>query len=91
MELLLLQDIEPTHNIRRYLALRTCTPNLRKTSKPSKSKASNASTSELPEDAGGMPLPPVGSSRAGTVLKEGREIAGFVLAESEVSPTCEPA
>lgn len=82
---LMLQDIESTHNIRRYLALRTCTPNLRKTSKPTKSKASDASTSESPEDVRGLPLPPIGSgSKGGTILKEGREIAGFVLAESEV-------
>ncbi|BGO92829.1 hypothetical protein NBRC10512v2_005116 [Rhodotorula toruloides] len=83
---ILRNDIESTHNIRRYLALRTCTPNLRKTSKPTKSKASDASTSESPEDVRGLPLPPIGSgSKGGTILKEGREIAGFVLAESELS------
>ncbi|BGP21630.1 hypothetical protein Rt10032_c01g0334 [Rhodotorula toruloides] len=82
---ILRNDIESTYNIRRYLALRTCTPNLRKTSRPTKSKASDASTSESPEDVRCSPLPSVGGSKGGTILKEGREIAGFVLAESELS------
>lgn len=60
-----LQDTETSNGIRRYLALRTCTPNFRKAQK----------------DEEPAPKP---SKVNPVVVKEGKEIAGFILAEYEV-------
>ncbi|GAA5914207.1 hypothetical protein JCM8208_001518 [Rhodotorula glutinis] len=76
---LLRYDIEPQTGIRRYLALRTCTPNLRKPSR------------QTPEDSPAVSPEPDGPAQAeqkqkhgGVVLKEGKEVAGFIIAEHEL-------
>ncbi|GAA6023735.1 hypothetical protein JCM10207_000239 [Rhodosporidiobolus poonsookiae] len=62
-------DIEDSTSIRRYLALRTCTPNLRK----------NKQKAELEEELlRPKKVDPV-------VLQNGRDIAGLILAEYELN------
>lgn len=78
------QDVEAERQIRRYVALRTCTPNLRKTNKPGR----KASTAAGADDASATESPEPSISpeekKSGVVLKEGKEVAGFIIAEHEV-------
>ncbi|BGP44761.1 hypothetical protein JCM10450v2_000575 [Rhodotorula kratochvilovae] len=75
---LLRNDVEQERQIRRYLALRTCTPNLRKTSRPTR-HTPGESPADSPE-----PHSPEVDRKPGIVLKEGKEIAGFIIAEHEL-------
>ncbi|GAA5995039.1 uncharacterized protein JCM10292_004502 [Rhodotorula paludigena] len=77
-------DVEAERQIRRYVALRTCTPNLRKTNKPGR----KASTATGADDASATESPEPSISpeekKSGVVLKEGKEVAGFIIAEHEL-------
>ncbi|GJN91585.1 hypothetical protein Rhopal_004608-T1 [Rhodotorula paludigena] len=77
-------DVEAERQIRRYVALRTCTPNLRKTNKPGR----KASTAAGADDASATESPEPSISpeekKSGVVLKEGKEVAGFIIAEHEL-------
>ncbi|GAA5926353.1 hypothetical protein JCM3775_000993 [Rhodotorula graminis] len=76
---LLRHDIEPQTGIRRYLALRTCTPNLRK---PSRQTPEDSPTGSPEPD--GPPPHEQKQKHGGVVLKEGKEVAGFIIAEQEL-------
>ncbi|GAA6047182.1 hypothetical protein JCM3770_006939 [Rhodotorula araucariae] len=75
---ILRNDVEKERQIRRYVALRTCTPNLRKTSRPTR-QTPGGSPIDSPE-----PHSPEIERKPGIVLKEGKEIAGFIIAEHEL-------
>ncbi|GAA5887708.1 hypothetical protein JCM6882_001504 [Rhodosporidiobolus microsporus] len=64
-------DIEHTESIRRYLALRTCTPNRRKTTRQQKEDEEAAQARKACKEN------PV-------VLPNGKEIAGYIVAEWEI-------
>ncbi|GAA6032858.1 hypothetical protein JCM8097_000832 [Rhodosporidiobolus ruineniae] len=70
LEPLLRYDIEASTSIRRYCALRTCTPNLRKTSKQQREEEEAAAASKPKKEN------PV-------ILRDGKEVAGYILAEYE--------
>ncbi|SCV71422.1 BQ2448_3010 [Microbotryum intermedium] len=63
---LLKVDVEATQNTRRYLCMRSCAPNPRKSSK-------NV-----------VPPEPARDGRPRVVLREGKEVVGFILAEWDI-------
>ncbi|BGP12716.1 hypothetical protein JCM10213_008854 [Rhodosporidiobolus nylandii] len=67
-------DVEAKTGIRRYLALRTCTPNLRKTTKQAK-KEEDEKDERKKKPRKENPV----------ILKDGKEIAGYILAEYEMN------